>query len=223
MLVSVMGMSGSGKSTLLKCIAGLIKPASGHIYLGDIDIVPLPERRLAPLRRNIGMVFQYAALFDSMTVYDNVAFGVRRHFPSITKPQLDEIVSQNLRRVGLDGIGNLMPSQLSGGMQKRVGIARALATNPRVLLYDEPTSGLDPITARVIDDLALGLKNDLGVTTVVVSHNLASVFRISDKVAMLSDGRIVECGPPEQIRNSSNPAVRQFVEGTPHGPLKVVG
>jgi len=218
-LLSVMGMSGSGKSTLLKCIAGLLKPAAGRIMLDGTDIVRLSERKLTPVRRQIGMVFQYAALFDSMTVYENVAFGVRRQNRHITKQELDAVVAENLRIVGLRGVEHMLPSQLSGGMQKRVGLARALATKPKLLLFDEPTSGLDPITAGVIDDLIVRLKKELGVTSIVVSHNLSSVFRISDRVAMLHGGRIVASGSPEEIRQSPDPVVRQFVEGRASGPI----
>jgi len=222
-VVSVMGMSGSGKSTLLKCIAGLIKPIEGRIFLNGTDIVPLTERQMVPIRRQIGMVFQYAALFDSMNVYENVAFAVRKHRPNIRREELDQVVAENLRLVGLRGVERLMPAQLSGGMQKRVGLARALATKPRLLLYDEPTSGLDPITARVIDDLIVRLKHELGVTSIVVSHNLSSIFRISDIVAMLHDGYIIAAGTPEEMRNSSDPVVRQFVEGRAQGPISAVG
>lgn len=222
-IVSVMGMSGSGKSTLLKCIAGLIKPNEGRIFLNGTNIVPLTERQMVPIRRQIGMVFQYAALFDSMNVYENVAFAVRRHRPGIRREELDQVVAENLGLVGLRGVERLMPAQLSGGMQKRVGLARALATKPRLLLYDEPTSGLDPITARAIDDLIVRLKQELGVTSIVVSHNLSSIFRISDIVAMLHDGYIMAVGTPEEMRNSSDPIVRQFVEGRAQGPISAVG
>lgn len=221
-LLSVMGMSGSGKSTLLKCVAGLLRPVEGRILLDGTDIVRLSERQLTPLRRQIGMVFQYAALFDSMTVYDNVAFGVRRQNRRITRRELDRVVAENLRMVGLRGVEHLLPSQLSGGMQKRVGLARALATRPKLLLFDEPTSGLDPITAGVIDDLIVKLKKELGVTAIVVSHDLSSIFRISDRVAMLHGGRIVASGSPDEIRESTDPVVRQFVEGSASGPISSV-
>lgn len=221
-LLSVMGMSGSGKSTLLKCVAGLLRPVAGRILLDGTDIVRLSERQLTPVRRQIGMVFQYAALFDSMTVYDNVAFGVRRQNRRITRRELDQVVAGNLRMVGLRGVEHLLPSQLSGGMQKRVGLARALATRPKLLLFDEPTSGLDPITAGMIDDLIVRLKNELGVTAIVVSHDLSSVFRISDRVAMLHGGRIVANGSPDEIRESTDPVVRQFVEGSASGPISSV-
>ncbi|MGQ9525679.1 MAG: ABC transporter ATP-binding protein [Armatimonadota bacterium] len=218
-LLSVMGMSGSGKSTLLKCIAGLLRPIGGRILLDGTDIARMSERQLTSVRRQLGMVFQYAALFDSMTVYENVAFGVVRQNRGIRRQELDRVVAENLRLVGLQGVERLMPSQLSGGMQKRVGLARALATKPKLLLFDEPTSGLDPITAGVIDDLIVRLKSELGVTSIVVSHNLSSIFRISDRVAMLHGGRIVACGSPDEMRESSDPVVRQFVEGRAVGPI----
>ena len=218
-ILALMGMSGMGKSTMLKCIAGLVKPVSGHIWIGDTDLVPLSERDMQPVRRQMGMVFQYAALFDSMTVYDNIAFGVRKHRPKTPRKELDRLVEEKLRLVGLEGTEERMPAELSGGMQKRVGLARALAVEPSLLLYDEPTSGLDPIMARIIDDLIVEMKNRLGITSLVVSHNLESIWRTADRVAMIHEGRIVACGTPDEIREDPDPAVRQFIEGRADGPL----
>ncbi len=218
-ILAVMGMSGTGKSTLLKCIAGLIKPRSGQIWLGDTDIVPLGERQLSKVRCRLGMVFQYAALFDSMSVFENVAFGVRHQSPEVRGRALERLVAGKLALVGMDGTQSLMPAQLSGGMQKRVGLARALATDPELLLYDEPTSGLDPVMAHVIDDLIVSMRSRLHVTSIVVSHSLESIWRVADRVAMLHEGRVVLCGTPEEVRDSSDPVVRQFVEGNPEGPL----
>jgi phospholipid/cholesterol/gamma-HCH transport system ATP-binding protein len=218
-ITAIMGMSGMGKSTMVKCIAGLIKPVRGRIFIGDTDIVPLNERELNRVRLDMGMVFQYAALFDSMTVYDNVAFGALRQNPRLRREELDRIVREKLEMVGMDGAQNRMPAELSGGMQKRVGLARAIATEPRVLLYDEPTSGLDPIMARIIDDLIVAMKNRLGVTSVVISHNMESIWRTADRVAMIHEGTILAEGTPDEIRASRDPIVRQFIEGRAEGPV----
>jgi phospholipid/cholesterol/gamma-HCH transport system ATP-binding protein len=220
-ILAVMGMSGMGKSTILKCIGGLIKPVAGRIFIGDTDTVPLEERELNAVRRQMGMVFQYAALFDSMTVYDNVAFGPRKQNPKLRRADLDRIVREKLDLVGMEGTGDRMPSELSGGMQKRIGLARALATEPKVLLYDEPTSGLDPIIARVIDDLIVDMKNRLGVTSIVVSHNMESIWRTADRVAMIHEGTVIAEGTPDEIRASDDPIVRQIVEGRADGPIQI--
>jgi phospholipid/cholesterol/gamma-HCH transport system ATP-binding protein len=220
-ILALMGMSGMGKSTLLKCVSGLVKPVSGSIWIGDTDIVRLSEREMYPIRRHMGLVFQYAALFDSMTVYDNVAFGLRRRSPRPSRREIDRIVAEKLEVVGMEGTQPLYPAELSGGMQKRIGLARALALEPEILLYDEPTSGLDPIMASIIDDLIVEMKNRLGVTSLVVSHNLESIWRTADRVAMIHEGRIIAQGTVEEVRNSTDPAVRQFIEGRPDGPLAV--
>lgn len=217
--VAVMGMSGVGKSTLLKCVAGLIRPTSGQVLIGGIDIARMPESSLRSVRRTMGMVFQYAALFDSMSVYENIAFGLRRH-TRMDDNQISEAVSARLALVGLTGAEQLMPSQLSGGMQKRVGLARALALDPEVLLYDEPTSGLDPVTGASIDELIVRMRDQLAVTSVVVSHDLASVTRVANRIAMLHQGRIVAMGTPEEMKDSDNDIVRQFMGGLTEGPLK---
>jgi phospholipid/cholesterol/gamma-HCH transport system ATP-binding protein len=218
-VLALMGMSGMGKSTMLKCIAGLVKPASGRIWIGDTDIAPLSERSLLEIRRRLGMVFQYAALFDSLNVYDNVAFGLAQRRPKPPKKEIDRIVRDMLQMVGMDGTQSQFPSELSGGMQKRVGLARALALEPEILLYDEPTSGLDPIIAASIDELILGMKDRLGVTSVVVSHSMESIWRTADQVAMIHEGRIIAQGSADEIRNTEDPAVRQFIEGRTDGPL----
>ncbi len=209
-ILAIMGKSGSGKTTLLKCLAGLIKPASGQILLFDQDIVPLPESEMDEVRLKIGLVFQYAALFDSLSVYDNVSFGVVNH-RRLTHREVDRIVAERLSDVGMPETENLFPSQLSGGMQKRVGLARALAMEPSVLLYDEPTSGLDPVIAHSIDDLIIETRGRLGMTSVIVSHDIASIFRIADRIAMVDEGGIIASGTPEEIRASTIPKVREFV------------
>jgi phospholipid/cholesterol/gamma-HCH transport system ATP-binding protein len=218
--VGVMGMSGTGKTSLLRCIAGLVQPVAGKIWIMGRQVVGLSEREWASVREHIGYVFQYAALFDSLTVFENVAFGPRRQGIRDTK-ELSRLVSEKLAMVGLDGTQSLYPSELSGGMKKRVGLARALALNPKLLLYDEPTSGLDPITAGVIDDLIAEMRDRLGVTSVVVSHDVDGVFRVSDVVAMLYEGRVIFTGTPDEARSTDNPYVRQFIEGQAKGPISV--
>lgn len=221
-IVAVMGISGGGKTSLLKCLAGLQRPTSGKIRVGDVELTDLSEAELNEQRRRMGMVFQYAALFDSLTVYENVVFGLRHH-ERRSERELREIAAERLAAVGLEDTGDLYPAQLSGGMRKRVGLARALATDPKVVFYDEPTSGLDPVVARVIDDLIVGVRDRLGVTSVLVSHHVESVLRTADRVALLHEGVIAEYGTPDEIRASQNPAVRQFIEGRVDGPIQIVG
>ena len=209
-VVAIMGQSGSGKTSLLKCMTGLVKPSSGKIVIEGHDIVPMKERDVDDVRLKIGLVFQYAALFDSLTVYENVSFGLAYH-RSLSRREMRRIVAERLADVGMEGTEGLYPSQLSGGMQKRVGLARALAMEPDILFYDEPTSGLDPVIARNIDDLILETRDRLGMTSVVVSHDIRSIFRIADSVAMLHEGRIVTQGTPAELRGSTDPAVREFI------------
>jgi phospholipid/cholesterol/gamma-HCH transport system ATP-binding protein len=210
-VLAVMGMSGGGKTSLLKCLAGLVKPSSGQILIDGEDIVPMPESELDRVRLRLGLVFQYAALFDSLTVYENVAFGLRYH-SRLSRSEIDDIVRKRLDDVQMEGSEKLYPSQLSGGMKKRIGLARALAMEPLVLLYDEPTSGLDPVIARTIDDLILETRARQNVTSVVVSHDIGSIFRIADHIAMLDDGGLVAYGTPEELRASTHPRVKAFVE-----------
>jgi len=221
-VVAIMGISGSGKTSLLKCMAGLQRATSGRILVGDVDLVSLDETQLNEQRRQMGMVFQYAALFDSLTVFENVVFGLRFHGGHSTQ-QLKSRAAELLGAVGLEGSEERYPAELSGGMRKRVGLARALATAPAVVFYDEPTSGLDPVVARVIDDLIVSVRDRLGVTSVIVSHDVPSILRITDRVAMLHDGCIIEYGTPAQIRASENATVRQFIEGRSDGPIQIVG
>lgn len=218
--MGVMGLSGTGKTSLLKCVAGLVPAASGQIWVGEEQVVGLRERRMNEVRKDIGYVFQYAALFDSMTVFDNVAFGPLRRGVK-RGPELKALVDEKLSIVGMEGTEKLYPSELSGGMQKRVGLARALALNPCILLYDEPTSGLDPITAALIDELIVEMRDRLGVTSLVVSHTVASVFRISDYVTMLYDGHVIITGSADEVRGSTDPRVRQFLEGRSVGPIVI--
>jgi phospholipid/cholesterol/gamma-HCH transport system ATP-binding protein len=219
-IIAVMGMSGGGKTTFLKCCAGLTRPSGGEIYIGETEITQLSESQLNSVRRRLGMVFQYAALFDSMNVYDNVAFGLRYH-SDLSEAEIRKVVAEKLDAVGMEGTEKLMPAELSGGMRKRIGLARALATNPEVLLYDEPTSGLDPVVATVIDELIVRVRDTLGVTSVVVSHTIPSIMRIADRIAMLYGGRFEAVGTADEVRNSDNPVVRQFIEGRSQGPIHV--
>ncbi len=210
-ILAVMGMSGSGKTTLLKCIAGLIKPSRGSITVDGEDIVPMSEAQLDRVRLRIGLVFQYAALFDSLTVQENVGFGPLQHRTK-TPEAVAELVGSLLADVGMPGTERMLPAELSGGMRKRVGLARALANEPGLLLYDEPTSGLDPVIARTIDDLIVETRDRRGVTSVVVSHDIPSIFRIADRVAMIDNGAIIETGTPAELRRSSDSRVRAFVD-----------
>jgi len=219
-ILSVMGMSGCGKTTLLHCVGALARPSGGEIYINGIQIIGMDERGLNAVREQMGMVFQYAALFDSLTVFDNVAFGLRRR-KRLPEADVRRIVQEKLALAAVGGTERLYPSELSGGMAKRVGLARALALEPNILLYDEPTSGLDPVIASVIDELIMSMRDRLGVTSIVVSHNIESVFRISDKVAMMHEGRVLAMGTPDQIRACDNPIVQQFIQGKSQGPIEV--
>lgn len=213
-LVSIMGQSGSGKTTLLKLMTGLLRPTSGQIRIDDVNIATLSESELDKMRLKLGLVFQYSALLDSLTVYDNIVFGVVRH-PEMrrahSRKDLDALVKKLLDQVELPGIENLYPAELSGGMQKRVALARALATEPSIVYYDEPTSGLDPISAHTIDQLIMDTREKTGVTSVVVSHHLPSIFKISDRIAMLHHGEIVIYGTPGEVRASSDSIVQNFI------------
>lgn len=209
-VLGVMGASGSGKTTLLKCLCGLIKPTAGEVWVEGVNIAPLSERERMPLRLRLGIVFQYAALFDYLTVYENVAFGLERH-RRLSKAQIREIVRERLAWVGLEGVEHLYPSQLSGGMRKRVGLARALAMDPHIVLFDEPTSGLDPVNAYQIDQLIARLNRELNLTAVVVSHDVTSLMRTCDRIVMVDDGQIIAEGTPAAIRASEHPKVQAFL------------
>ena len=218
--MAVMGMSGAGKSTLLKCIAGLQRPTGGRMLIDGVDIARMPEKDLDGIRRRIGMVFQYAALFDSLNVYENVSFGLRRH-SNLSDEAIAEVVRAKLAMVGLPRTEALMPSQLSGGMQKRVGLARALAMDPDIVLYDEPTAGLDPITSATIADLIIKTRDQVGVTSIVVTHDVPTIKRVASRIAMLHRGRIIAVGTAEEMENSDDPAVRQFMTGSTEGPIQI--
>ncbi len=215
----IMGGSGCGKSTLLRHLIGAIRPNEGKVELFGHDLSTMNEDGMDKIKKKIGMSFQSSALFDSMTVGENVSLPLREH-TKLDKGVIDIMVKMKLELVGLRGFENLMPSQLSGGMKKRVGIARAVAMDPEIVFYDEPTAGLDPIVTAVMDKLILDLSKSLSVTSVVVTHDMNSVFRIADRIVMLYEGKVAEIGTKEQIKNSKNPYVQQFVNGNPDGPIK---
>ena len=214
----VIGGSGTGKSVLIKCVVGLLRADAGEILIDGEDVTKMDEREIVRVRRKFGMLFQGSALFDSMNVGENVAFALRR-LRLYPERQIRDMVEEKLTMVGLRDIQHLMPSELSGGMKKRVGLARAIASEPEILLYDEPTTGLDPIMADVINDLIISLRELLGVTSISITHDMASAYKIADHIAMLYKGKIVEVGTPEEIRNTRNPVVSQFVEGRAVGPI----
>lgn len=214
----IMGQSGCGKSVLLKHFVGLISPDSGHIYVDGEDITHFRRKKLFEMRMRFGMVFQGAALFDSATVGDNVGLALREHTNKSDK-EIADICEEKLRMVGLPGVGNKRPAELSGGMKKRVGFARAIAMEPECVLYDEPTTGLDPIMADVINNLIIKLNDELDITSVVVTHDLASAYKVGDRIAMLHGGKIIFVGTPQEVRESNNQIVRQFVEGSAEGPI----
>lgn len=206
-ILVVMGASGGGKTTLLRCLSGLLSPSEGLVEVGGVDVRKEPERA----RERLGFVFQYAALFDYLNVEENIAFGLRRKRGS-TSAQIRETTERLLRLVHLEGAEKKLPSELSGGMRKRVGLARALAMTPDIVLYDEPTSGLDPVTAYSIDQLIVDTRRELGVTSVVVSHDLTSVMRVADRVAFLEAGRLTFFGAPEEFRKARRDAIEELVE-----------
>ncbi|RME24323.1 MAG: ABC transporter ATP-binding protein [Deltaproteobacteria bacterium] len=206
----IIGASGSGKSVLMKHMIGLLRPDSGKVVVDGLDTSELGERELAKVRQKFGMVFQNAALFDSMTVGENVAFPLREH-RRLPEKEIRRIVEEKLRVVDLEGVEHLYPAELSGGMRKRVGLARAVVLDPRIVLYDEPTTGLDPITANSVDEMILAAQERLGVTSVVISHDIASSFRVGDHIAMIYKGQIVEQGPPEKLMESDHPYVKKFL------------
>lgn len=208
----VMGRSGCGKTVLLRHIIGLIKPDSGAVLVDGLDVPSLGPKALADLRKRFGMVFQSSALFDSMTVEQNVGLALRKH-SRLPEAQVRERIAASLGRVELEGVDDLLPSEISGGMKKRVSLARAIATSPEFMLYDEPTAGLDPVTARAINRLIVRLKEGLSVTSVVVTHDVDSAFHIGDRIAFLHQGDIRFIGTPDQARRTDDPVVDEFING----------
>jgi phospholipid/cholesterol/gamma-HCH transport system ATP-binding protein len=217
--VVIMGRSGSGKSVLLKHIIGLMIPDEGSIEIEGQEIVGIRERELDEVRRRIGMLFQSAALFDSLTVGENVGLGLREHM-RLSEDEIQQRVEERLQWVGLSGVEAMKPASLSGGMRKRVGLARALAMDPQYILYDEPTTGLDPIMADAIDQLIRALQKQLGVTSIVVTHDMTSAYKVADRMVMLYEGKMVFSGTPDDARTTKDPFVRQFVEGSSEGPIR---
>ncbi len=213
-ITTIIGPSGSGKSTTLKLVIGLIQPDEGEVWVDEVRVDELEGDDLYDLRRKVGFVFQFAALFDSMTIGQNVAMGLHRA-GELSAGEIEERVRESLALVDLDGVQEKYPSELSGGMRKRAGVARAVALRPRYLLYDEPTTGLDPITVTMIDRLILRMRDELGVTSLVITHDLDSAYRISDHLAMLHKGRIRWEGPPDDIQAVDDPVVRGFITGEP--------
>jgi len=219
-VVSIIGLSGCGKSTLLRHIIGLLRPTAGHVYIEGEDITAMGDAALNRVRRRMGMVFQYGALFDSMTVGDNVAFPLRQH-TSMTREEAALKVAEKLDMVGLGGTEQLYPSELSGGMQKRVALARALALEPEILLFDEPTTGLDPVTTSTIEEKIAALQQRLHPTMVIVTHHMPTVYALSDRIVMLHEGRVMIKGTVDEVRNSDDPLVQQFLQGRAEGPIKL--
>jgi phospholipid/cholesterol/gamma-HCH transport system ATP-binding protein len=214
----ILGQSGSGKSTILRLILGILKPDEGSVFFKQFEITRLPRRKLQRIRRHIGMVYQYSALLSSRTVRDNVALPLEE-LTDKSRDQIDRIVDEKLELVGMKDSKDLMPSELSGGMKKRVSLARALVLEPELILFDEPVAGLDPVMASVIDELVISLSEKSKVTCVVVTHEMDSAFRIATRMAMLYHGKIIEEGTPEEMKKSRNPVVSQFLTGSTEGPI----
>jgi len=208
----IIGASGSGKSVMLKHIVGLLKPDRGEVYYNGQRIDVLPERKLMQIRHHFGFLFQMSALFDSQSVHDNVAFPLVEHTHK-SAAEVEELVQKNLSLVGLPDVGKKMPAELSGGQRKRIALARAIALGPDVVLYDEPTTGLDPIRADVINELIIKLQRELNITSIVVTHDMASAFKVATRIVMLHEGKLIFEGTPEEIQKSEDPTVRRFVLG----------
>jgi phospholipid/cholesterol/gamma-HCH transport system ATP-binding protein len=214
----ILGQSGSGKSTILRLILGILMPDEGSVFFKQFEITRLPRRKLQRIRRHIGMVYQYSALLSSRTVRDNVALPLEE-LTDKSREEIDKIVDEKLELVGMKDSKNLMPSELSGGMKKRVSLTRALVLEPELILFDEPVAGLDPVMASVIDELVINLSEKSKVTCVIVTHEMDSAFRIATRMAMLYHGKIIEEGTPEEMKKSRNPVVSQFLTGSTEGPI----
>lgn len=216
----IIGKSGTGKSVILKHLVGIIEPDEGSITVDGVVMTGSDKKRKSEIISKYGILFQGAALFDSMNIFDNVAFGLRRR--GTGEDEVTKIVEESLIQVGLGGAGNKRPSELSGGMQKRAGLARSIAVRPEIMLYDEPTTGVDPITAGVVDRLIVKMRDTYGMTSVVVTHDMTSAYRIADRIAMVYEGEVIFTGTENEIRSSDNPFVKQFIEGTVNGPIKSI-
>jgi phospholipid/cholesterol/gamma-HCH transport system ATP-binding protein len=210
----IIGYSGTGKSVAIKHIVGLLEPDRGEVWVDGLEVPALSRRELYELRARIGYVFQFAALFDSLTIGDNVAMGLRKQ-QELSESEIERRVQEALDLVDLPGVEQRFPAELSGGMRKRVGIARAIALRPKYILYDEPTTGLDPVTSAVIDELMVRMREKLGVTSVVITHDMRSAYTVGTRMAMLYQGRVRQVGTVDEIRHSSDPIIRQFIEGKP--------
>jgi phospholipid/cholesterol/gamma-HCH transport system ATP-binding protein len=218
----IIGGSGSGKSVILKHIIGILKPDKGNVFIEGLNITTLKENELYEVRKKFGMLFQMAALFDSMNIWENVGFALIRQ-KNMKLSDVKEMAIEKLKMVGLVGVENLSPAELSGGMKKRVGLARAIAHEPEILLYDEPTTGLDPITADAINDLIIEMRERLSVTSVAITHDMHSAYKIADRISMLYEGKIIQTGSPDEIKNTENPVIKQFITGSAVGPIKIEG
>lgn len=216
--IVIIGRSGCGKSVLLKHIISIMKPDSGQVIIDGTDITRLDQKELNDFRMKFGMLFQGAALFDSLTVGENVGFALYEH-TNLSRAEIRERIKECLAHVGLYGIENRKPAELSGGMRKRVGLARAIAVNPEIMMYDEPTTGVDPIMGDAINDLIISLHDKLKVTSIAVTHDMVSAYKIADRIAMLYEGKIIAGGTPEEIKNTNDPVVRQFITGAATGPI----
>ena len=210
--ITIIGGSGTGKSVMLKLLLGLMRVDQGQIFFDGKDVCQMNNEQLLAVRKRVGMLFQGAALFDSLTVKENIAYPLREHF-DYSEDKISQVVREKLAVVGLPGIEEMMPSDLSGGMKKRIGLARAIATDAEVVLYDEPTTGLDPTNTNRIDDLIVSLQKRFKVTSIVVTHDMASAFRVSDRLALIYDKKIEYVGSKDEVKNSSNKIVRQFING----------
>jgi len=217
----IIGPSGTGKSVLLKQLCGLMPPTKGRVIVNGKDLTSLNRNELVNMRKKFGILFQNAALFDSMNVFQNVAFPLVEH-SKMSKDEIAKTVTEKLRLVGMKDVEDKMPSELSGGMRKRVGLARAIALNPDIILYDEPTTGLDPIMCDVVDTLIHDTQKQLGVTSIVISHDIESTLKIADYIAMLYDGKVVLYGTPEDFKNTDNPYVKQFFSASKEGPISII-
>ncbi|MFA7073628.1 MAG: ABC transporter ATP-binding protein [Endomicrobiaceae bacterium] len=216
----IIGGSGTGKSILLKNIVGLIKPDRGNVFIDDIDITKADKSHIYEIQKKIGFLFQEAALFDSLTIEENISFGIK-NLTNLNKEETKTRVSQCLNMVGLSDIEHLKPSALSGGMKKRVGLARAIAYRPKYVFYDEPTTGLDPIMSDVIGSLIMYLKKELSITSIVVTHDMQSAYKIADRIIMLYQGKVIFNGTADEVKKTNNAYVKQFVEGLRKGPIPV--
>jgi phospholipid/cholesterol/gamma-HCH transport system ATP-binding protein len=216
--IVIIGRSGCGKSVLLKHIMAILEPDEGDIRIDGCSMFSMEPGEQDQFRLQLGMLFQGAALFDSLTVLENVGFSLFEH-TNLSEEVITKKVMEKLRMVGLEGIEDLMPASLSGGMKKRVGLARAICNEPKIILYDEPTTGLDPINADVINDLILRMQKQLKVVSIVVTHDMTSAYKVADRIAMLYEGRIIGVGTPDEIRNSPDPIIQQFITGSAQGPI----